>query len=125
MILQEVSGYQQGLIQESGDNGTLAGGSYFKRIDGLSMSAVLGDYIPYDITIIGIAFQRSSTGAGNIEVHDDGVSVASIAVGAALGGSNMTLNADILAGSNLSTYWNSGTITSNTQVKVYYKRKAT
>ena len=114
-------------LEIAGRNGFLAVNSYLRRIDGMAMSASLGTYIPYDITITGITFVKGNANSGTIEVRRNGVLVAgaALATGAATSGASLTLDNLFASAGIMSIYWNSANSTTDMQVKIYYRRRAT
>ena len=108
-----------------GRSGTQSSNSYFRRFNGMPMSATLGTYIPYDITIVGITWAKGNTNSGTIEVRRNGVLAVGVATGAASNGSDLTLNTNFSSGGIFSLYWNSANSTTNVQIKVYYRRLQT
>ena len=108
-----------------GRSGTQAANSYFRRFNGMPMSATLGTWIPYDVVITGITWVKGDANTGTIEVRRNGVLVVGKAVAAVTGGSDLTLNTNFTGGGVMSLYWNSANATSNVQIKVYYRRLQT
>jgi len=108
-----------------GRSGTQGANSYFRRFNGMVMSATLGTLIPYDVTITGITWAKGDANSGTIEVRRNGVLVVGVATGAATNGSDLTLNSNFTSGGIFSLYWNSANSTTNVQIKVYYRRLQT
>lgn len=109
-----------------GARAAVTSNNYIRCINGVVFTATLGEKIPYDITVVGIAFSKSDSVTGTLEIRDDGSSVASLGTSTNTSGSDMTLNADVASGSILNVYWSSagGSIT-DAIVTVFYRRKAT
>jgi hypothetical protein len=110
----------------SGRNGNQVSG-YLRRYNGALESALAGDGVPYDATIVGLCFTcTGGTPTGVLHVYRSGVSVATLTVTATNYAEDMTLDDDFDADGVMSCYWahTSGTNTTP-QVQVWYRRRAT
>lgn len=108
-----------------GARAAISANSYFRSVNGVVMSATVGEFYPYAMTVVGIAWAFTAGSTGTIEVRDDGSAVASKATGAAATGSDFTLDGDVGAGSVVSVFWNSANTPADLIINVYLRRKAT
>jgi len=106
---------------ECGKRGSTVAG-YLTR-ESIALSATLGKYLPYDVTVTGMAFAHTAAVVGNYSARRSGVSLATISHNST-GAADMTLDVDADAGGILAVNNDSGT-TDSPIVQVYYRRRAT
>lgn len=110
--------------QGAGSNGNTTSGSYFNLFDGMVMSATQGILIPYDITITGITMKNNNTVTTDIIVRRNGTNISTLSVSSSDSDSDLTLN-DNFAANGIFSVFNSGSTVNDTQIRIYYKRRAT
>jgi len=112
-----------GLIRTdgAGRSGGQVGNAYFRRYNGLIMTATRGIHIPYDITITQISWTKEDTAVGVIQVQRDGVALGTAGANATSGSS--VLDIDFDADASLSLFWLSTNSTSNFQISIEYRRR--
>lgn len=107
-------------IDGGGRNGTTAAGAYYKRFNGMGMSATLGPHVAKG-TIIRIGYAAATAVTHTYEVLVGGSVAASLASGGAASASDDTINADFNAGIMSSRNAAGSATTSNFQSTIYYK----
>jgi len=105
----------------AGRTGNQTGDTYLRRYNGQIMSASRGIYMPFDANISCLSWTKGAATVGNIEIHRDGVSIASINADAAAGG--VDLDVDFDTDGILALFWSSANTTNNIQVSVHYRRR--
>jgi len=103
-----------------GRNGNQNANTYFRRYNGMLMTATRGIYIPFDAVISCVTWTKGDTTVGNIQLQRDGVALADINADAAGGGVDTDIN--FAANGVLSLFWNSGNQTNNMQITIHYRR---
>lgn len=108
-------------IDGAGRSGGQAGNAYFRRFNGLIMTATRGIHIPFDITIKRISWTKEDTATGTIQVQRDGVVLGVAGANARSGSSGLDIDFD--GGASLSLFWLSTNATSNVQISIEYRRR--
>jgi hypothetical protein len=103
--------------------------SYLRRFDGVEMSASLGIFVPYDITVVGISmvWGTANVTKANVNVVRNGVILHALTMAtAATSTASMALNVDFAAGGILafSTSNHLGVLP-NPQLRCWWRRRAT
>jgi hypothetical protein len=111
----------------SGVNGNVSNNTYFKRFNGMIMSATEGIYIPYDITIVGISLANNNSVSGDVQVMRDGATTGAVlSLSNETGAGDMSVNVDFLKDAVMAMRWGNTTFTLNDpQVRVWWRRKGT
>jgi hypothetical protein len=128
-MMQYDAGRSKWLSMESaiiqfGRNGNVPAGSYYRAINGATMSATIGYTAYFNGTIVSLGYTRSDTDAATFDVVEGGVSRATLA-SAAVSGVDNTLDGDFSAGGVLSVLNQAGgNTTSNVQGWVRVKWRA-
>lgn len=91
------------------------------------MSATLGTYIPFDITIVAMSYKSdTSITNGTLNLDRDGISVSSIPILSSNLASSDVLNDDFDAGGTMAFRFSGMTASVTTpQVRVWYRRRTT
>lgn len=113
-------------FEGAGVNGS-QGNGYLKRFNGAVMSATLGTYIPFDITIVAMSYKSdTSITNGTLNLDRDGISVSSIPILSSNLASSDVLNDDFDAGGTMAFRFSGMTASVTTpQVRVWYRRRTT
>lgn len=100
---------------------------YLNLYDGMTMSATQGILIPYDITIVGISYNRTNTTANtNIIIRRNGTDIYTIGLGSTTSGSDLTIDSDFDANGILSIFVDGTgffTFIANPQIKLWFRRR--
>lgn len=108
-------------FEGAGFNGTVNNG-YLRRFNGMTTSATLGTWIPYDITIVGVSGKWANSVTGSLDVRRNGVTISNVPYTSSVSVGDLTLNDDFAADANLSFFVNGSHATP--QVRVWYRRRA-
>jgi len=108
------------LVEGSGVNGTVSANTYFRRFNGMTMSATNGPSVPKG-TIIGIGYSQDSSVSFTFSVVVNGVEVSTLASGGSTQVSNYNLNNDFAAGIMATRNQSGGFTITRPQATVYYK----
>lgn len=106
-----------------GRNGSTNSGSYYKRWNGMSLSATLGPYVPKG-TLTYIGFSCATSGNSALEVLVGGVVIAELSSGGASSNYSTTINADFDSGVMSFRNKFGGISTYHFQSNVYFKLRA-
>ncbi|KYK27427.1 hypothetical protein AYK26_07010 [Euryarchaeota archaeon SM23-78] len=109
----------------AGRSGAQANG-YLRAFNGMSMSASLGYWIPYNATITGISMVWITPQSGDLQVRRNGVVIATVSFVNATSVSDLTLNANFAANGVFAiSVWNlTGNLTSP-QARCWFRRHET
>lgn len=105
----------------NGDSGNV----YLRRYNGADMSATVGIYLPYDVTIVGLSMAWDNARIGNIHVVRDGVDVGTVSIAAPVTQvADMTLNFDFAA-NGIMAFRTSGHTSAMTslQLRCWWRRR--
>jgi hypothetical protein len=80
-----------------GRNGNTAPGSFYRGVDGLTMSATSGFPALFNGTIVAMGYTRADTDAAIFEIVEGGIVIASLA-SSAVAGKDTTLNGNFTTG---------------------------
>jgi hypothetical protein len=102
------------------------GNTYLRRYNGSDMSASIGIYIPYDLTIVGLTMVWANARTGSVHVVRSGTDILTVPFASATTAvADMNLNADFAAGGILAfrTSGHSSALTSP-QLRCWWRRRA-
>jgi len=112
----------EGASFQVGHQGTVPVGTYFRGMDGKTLSGTLGYVAPWNGTVVGLSFSRTNTDATTFEVTAGGVTIESVVTGANASGLDNSLDGDFNQGDILAVRNAAGgDNTQNTQVWVRMK----
>lgn len=111
------------LIDGAGRSGTTSQNGYYRRWNGMTLSATLGPHVAKG-TIIRIGYSTSNAVNHTYQVIVGGVVVASLPSGGAASAFDDNVNADFNAGIMSSRNASGSSSTSNFQSTIYYKLRA-
>ena len=106
----------------AGRSGTTGASSFYRRFNGMVMTATVGSVLP-KCTIIGINFDANAV-THTLEVLVGGVAVAELASGGAATVSDYTIDVDVAEGIFACRNKAASATTTNLQCTVYYKLRA-
>ena len=108
------------LMDGGGRNGTTNAGGFYRRWNGMIMSASLGPHVAKG-TIVRIGYSTAAAVAHTYEVLVNGSVVSSLASGGAASAFNNSLNDDFNAGIMSSRNASTSASTTDFQSTIYYK----
>ena len=112
------------LMDGAGRNGTTTADTYYRRWNGMVMSATTGPYIPNNGTIVAVGYTTSAAVTHTYEILVSGAVVTSLPSGGAASAFSNTVDNDFNAGNMSSRNAAGSATTSNFQSTIYYKLRA-
>jgi hypothetical protein len=111
------------MFEGNGINGTTNPGNYYKRFNGMQLTATRGPRVGKG-TVVSIGFGGDTVGTFTYEVVVDGVAVATLSSGGASTAYDNTINGDFASGIMVGRNQSGGVSTANLQTTIGYRYRA-
>ncbi len=109
-------------FEGSGYNGSLAGGAFYRRFNGMDLSTTIGPYVPKG-TIVCLSFNNATSGTHTYEILVGGAVVVELPSGGGASAYDGTINVDFDAGVMSSRNKAGSVTTSLSQGTIQYRMR--